>query len=563
MKKAKIVILSILGLALVSVLSIAGTIAYLQHEDSDINVMTMGNVKIEQLEYERIVDANGNWIQSETADKYGYYPDKLQKFTQSKPLYPAVFSDGVIKYDDRNGSQATSGEGSHQQSWAEVGTSGSNQLFDDSVKNVQDKFVFVKNTGKSDAYVRTLVALEQGSIEADRFQNVIMTNANAATSENNYKAHWSKITGATNVEINGNKYVVLVFTYLGASSKQGTSEEGVLKPGTISYPSLLQIYMKPEATNDDVEDIDGNGNGKYDILVLSQAVQTKGFENSTSALNTAFGEVNEENLVKWFGGKESAKVVETASELQEALTNGGKVILGENIEITSDVEGAALTIPSGKEVTLDLNGHTISGTFSVSKATSLINNDGTLTISNGKLTYKGVGDPNTGYATNTINNSGKLTINGATIINNTTAGSSNVIDNIPGATLVVNSGKLTADKIAIRVRDAVNVTINGGRITGARAVQIQLFQNVNDNTKVTINGGTLTGTSGLAFYSVANGSCTFAKTTIKITDGTFNGGVAFGGGNKSAQETVNITGGKFSDYLGRYTNDGWEDIAKP
>ena len=52
MKKFKKVLLSILSLALVAILSIGGTIAYLTSEDSDVNVMTMGNVKIEQIEQE-------------------------------------------------------------------------------------------------------------------------------------------------------------------------------------------------------------------------------------------------------------------------------------------------------------------------------------------------------------------------------------------------------------------------------------------------------------------------------------------------------------------------------
>ena len=63
-------------------------------------------------------------------------------FAQNKKLIPTT---GTAAWDDRNGSQAPSGEGSHQQSWANVDAPGSNQLFDDSVTNVIDKFVFVKN----------------------------------------------------------------------------------------------------------------------------------------------------------------------------------------------------------------------------------------------------------------------------------------------------------------------------------------------------------------------------------------------------------------------------------
>ena len=251
--------------------------------------------------------------------------------------------------------------------------------------------------------------------------------------------------------------------------------------------------------------------------------------------------------------------VATVDALTSALTEGGSITLTSDVDLGS----TALAVASGKDVTLDLNGKTITYASTDSKATCAIENKGTLTIKNGTVTYEGVGDPNFGYGTNTINNSGKLVIDGATVINTTNSGSSNAIDCAPGSTLVVNGGTITSQKVTIRVRDNANVTINGGTITGARAVQVHVFQNVQKETKLTINGGTLNGTE-LALYSYAYGNCTFALTTITITGGEFNGDVAFGGGNKTAVETLSITGGVFNGELGRYlANDGWEEIAKP
>ena len=265
----------------------AGTYAYLTDTDEAVNTMTLGSVAIEQTEWERVVE-DGKWVLTGETDKYGYTPEKIQPFTQNKPLNPAVFADGMIKYDDR-------ANGKHQQSWGQIGAPGSNQLFDDSVKNVIDKFVFVTNTGKNDAYVRTIVALEQGNIAADNFMNVIMTNSDAKGQENNYQGHWEKETAATDVVIGGTKYVILVYTYCGPTS----NPTGILAPGAASYPSLLQVYMKPEATNADVAAIDGNKNGKYDILVLSQAVQAAGFADAATALDTAFGDVTAATAAGW------------------------------------------------------------------------------------------------------------------------------------------------------------------------------------------------------------------------------------------------------------------------
>jgi hypothetical protein len=287
--KKRIITISLVAALLAT--CFAGTYAYLMDTDEVKNTMTLGSVEINQTEWERVVE-DGNWVLTGETDKYGYTPEKIQPFTQDKPLNPAVFADGMIKYDDR----ATNGNGGeHQQSWGQIGAPGSNRLFDDSVKNVIDKFVFVTNTGKNDAYVRTIVALEQGNIEADDFENVIMTNSDAKGQENNYQGHWEKETAATDVVIGGTEYYIFVFTYCGPTS----NPTGILAPGTASYPSLLQVYMKPEATNDDVAAIDGNANGKYDILVLSQAVQAAGFDNAATALDTAFGDVTATTAAEW------------------------------------------------------------------------------------------------------------------------------------------------------------------------------------------------------------------------------------------------------------------------
>ena len=72
MSKMKKVLLMCTAYVLVAALAIGGTLAYLTSTDEDVNVMTMGNVKIEQIEQQ--YDENGN----------------LVDFVQDKPLYPYV-----------------------------------------------------------------------------------------------------------------------------------------------------------------------------------------------------------------------------------------------------------------------------------------------------------------------------------------------------------------------------------------------------------------------------------------------------------------------------------------
>ena len=74
----------LLVVVLTATLAVSGTLAYLQDDDSDVNVMTLGNVYIEQHEYEREVDADGNYV---TDTNYG---NKLKEYTQGKPLLPAT-----------------------------------------------------------------------------------------------------------------------------------------------------------------------------------------------------------------------------------------------------------------------------------------------------------------------------------------------------------------------------------------------------------------------------------------------------------------------------------------
>lgn len=261
----------LLTVVLTATAAIGGTVAYLQYEDSDVNVMTMGSAKIDQFEKERTF--------SDTGAVTG-----MQNFTQNQALYPAVITGDAtannawapnpnvdIYYKDYLGETYPGGNGTWQ-----------------NLNNVMDKFVFVQNTGKSDVYYRTIILLEADETNTKNSitgQSMIHLNVNG---HNNFS--WMNPDGDISnssvvVEINGVKYVVECATYTAA-----------LKPNEISRPSLLQVGLDQEATNAVVA---GFGD-TYEILVLSQAVQTAGFDNAAQALNTAFGEVNATNVAQWF-----------------------------------------------------------------------------------------------------------------------------------------------------------------------------------------------------------------------------------------------------------------------
>lgn len=261
-------ILLALSFVLVAVLSIGATLALLTYEDSDHNTMTVGQAKIEQLEYQRVVDKDGNWVASDTKDEYGYYPDKLEEFKQDELLLPTT---GKPAWDDR--------VPGHQQSWAEVGAPGSNQLFDDSVTNVKDKFVFVKNTGSIDIYFRTIILIEVPEGTTGSIGLVGTGNSRYdwdVTTEGIQEAKDRKIYGY--ITVDGTRYAMLCAQYMETLAKD-----------EISRPSLLQVYMSKDTTNDDIPKY----GDKVDVLVLSQAVQAKGYKDATTALTDAFGELTE------------------------------------------------------------------------------------------------------------------------------------------------------------------------------------------------------------------------------------------------------------------------------
>ena len=202
---------------------------------------------------------------------------------------------------------------------------------------------------------------------------------------------------------------------------------------------------------------------------------------------------------------------------------------------------------------------------------------GDLTISNGTVSFAattpdtqwgGEGQPPyPGYANNTISNSGTLTIENAVLENRTSkGGASYVIDNYSGANLTINEGSVITQSggdIAIRMFNggsgAIDVTVNGGTITGARAVWIQLAStdaSVAPVMNLTVTGGTLTSsdtTYQMAVYSYSYGN-DMKNVNINVSGGTFNGDIALtGGSNKTNIETLNISGGTFNGPWGFYS----------
>lgn len=215
------------------------------------------------------------------------------------------------------------------------------------------------------------------------------------------------------------------------------------------------------------------------------------------------------------------------------------------------VGNSGITIATGKNVILDLNGKTVTGNTDSGTTYALVTNKGTLTIQDASGTGKLEVNPTnawvysdadpSGYASNLIRNEGTLTVESGYLSNNGNGSACYAIDNY----------------------SAGNVTINGGNITTAKASAIRLFYN---------NGGSLTVTDGIigsdntymgiqvmsgtnATVSVSGGSITgqyalYANNSggsIAISGGEYNGYVGFG---SAGPNDISISGGTFNDGVG-------------
>ena len=183
------------------------------------------------------------------------------------------------------------------------------------------------------------------------------------------------------------------------------------------------------------------------------------------------------------------------------------------------------TVPSENNITLDLQGHTLT-------MTQPITNEGTLTIMNepgltGKIDNK---------ASDAIINKGTLVIDNAsikstnyairgnagtgtiTLQNNPTIEGYNGIYVDSAQKVIMNNGTINTTGVGVYL-NAQNSEFemkNGEISTGSESIRL-----VGYNTKLTVENGTVTSTNNSAIYS---DSYKNPKGTINITGGTFTGG---------------------------------------
>lgn len=171
-------------------------------------------------------------------------------------------------------------------------------------------------------------------------------------------------------------------------------------------------------------------------------------------------------------------VVSSAADLQSAVNNGGLIVLENDInldELASRAADVTLTVASGKEVVINLNGKKLSATSSQNGNREMFLVKGNLTIKNGTIEYQHVGE-NMGWNAMTtifdVTAGGVLNLEGVTAKN---LGGSDMgfvahLNNWGKVTLNVENSTLESNYVAVRVfnsgNDLNNVTIKSSTLKG-------------------------------------------------------------------------------------------------
>ncbi len=532
MKKTIVVALSV---ALVVLIGIFGSLAYFTDAEAATNVFTDGNVDIELTEdFEQGVELLPN-----------KKIEKVPVITNTGKSNAYVWLTFSIPSALDNWAPGTE-EGSNNNiiHWNPLGatTEGGDPIY-------------VNDTRVNNAIAKGL--LPEGITAADILEKNMTWDV--------FNTLWDGYNCKTET-INGMEYNTYVIAYNKA-----------LAPGETTLPSLYQIFMDErvdmdeqgnlilvsydkatEELNKEAIDWNMNTDGTPVLYVNAYGIQADTFASVDDAFNAYVGQ--------WGGlNGDKAVVVESAKELEKALQDGGAIALASDMEL----EDKTFTI--AKDTVLDLNGFDIEGVgtsasasklFEVKSGTSLtLTGDGTIeytaTTPDTDWGDNNASRPYPGYANNTIVNRGSLVVDGVTLINNTSkGGASYVIDCYAGSSLTVNSGEIiqAGKDVAIRMfngnsndpAQAINVTINGGTISGHRAVWVQLASNnaaYAPYMNLTVNGGNLISVDPnyqQVIYSYTYGN-SFANTKVALNGGTYYGDVAFTGGTlKTPKETVTV-----------------------
>ena len=377
------------------------------------------------------------------------------------------------------------------------------------------------------------IQMLESEVTVKKVPTVFNVATSAVSGEHNFTFKMHDVLGDA-LEVNGEPYKYVAMNYMFAGAEGRTAE--------VSYKINAQIKTQNGNSIDEVE---------LNKTVLNVPLKENYRTNIVGNLLTSSTDYEVIVDADW-AGEDLAP-----DALFLAAANGGEVTLTKDVELTTP-----LVVNS--EMTINLNGKTISGEFvkgngavvNIAKGASVILNGGTIknTAANGDAA---------------INNEGTLVLNGVTIEGAPLAdGGYSAYAVISSGNMVIEEGTaISADRGSIKVTGAGETVINGGTFTNndisPRSLTSHVIDVEDESThKLTINGGTFqhlhTTTSGGVVI------CNRTKGTVYVNGGNFSGGNYYGNDNLSDYGyggTFSVKGGVFSaNPAAKYIADGYKSV---
>ena len=360
--------------------------------------------------------------------------------------------------------------------------------------------------------------------------------------------------------------------------------------GFQSYGDVTVTVEGASVINGNIEINHGTGNNNVNTLIVKAGTVNGNIKKTNGNLTITGGTFTSDVSAYLSSGyiQNENGAVETLGE-----TNAVAKISGTYYKTLADAVTAAdttttvtllkdttenVTIPTGKTITLDLNGKTLSGGTNNNKAALL--NNGTVTIKDSSATKTGTikredDADNTGTSYYVIKNLGTMTIEQANVINHSGYKKTNPSGSMVGSSLICNGDREDDQETTLTINDGVFeqqnflavkngtmgiLNVNGGKFTSKHSA-------IQNWYKADIKGGEINGQLWTdAFTWGENG---YSAGVTKISGATkFTGEIVmditlYTGITKGKIPTLEISGGEMNVTNWRITLAAANAGAKP
>ena len=360
--------------------------------------------------------------------------------------------------------------------------------------------------------------------------------------------------------------------------------------GFQSYGDVTVTVEGASVINGNIEINHGTGNNNVNTLIVKAGTVNGNIKKTNGNLTITGGTFTSDVSAYLSSGyiQNENGAVETLGETNAVAKIGGTYYktLADAVTAADTTTTVTLlkdttenvTIPTGKTITLDLNGKTLSGGKNNNKAALL--NNGTVTIKDSSATKTGTikredDADNTGTSYYVIKNLGTMTIEQANVINNSGYKKTNPSGSMVGSSLICNGDREDDQKTTLTINDGVFeqqnflavkngtmgiLNVNGGKFTSKHSA-------IQNWYKADIKGGEINGQLWTdAFTWGENG---YSAGVTKISGATkFTGEIVmditlYTGITKGKIPTLEISGGEMNVTNWRITLAAANAGAKP